>query len=59
MTKAAARRPTARDPEKAYLFDTAAFLVGAGASDGGEVIEVGGVAGVVVEELEGVGEGEE
>lgn len=52
MTKAAARRPTARDPETAYLFDTAAFLVGAGASDGGEVVEVGGVAGVVVEELE-------
>jgi hypothetical protein len=46
MTKAAARRPTARDPaETAYLFDTAAFWVGAGASDGGEAIDVGGVAG--------------
>lgn len=50
MTKAAAKRPTARDPETAYLFDTAAFSVGAGASEGGEAIDVGGgVAGIGVE----------
>ena len=44
MTKTEAKTPTATDPAVENLLKTAAFLTGAGASDGGIEIDEGGLA---------------
>lgn len=59
MTKTAERRPTARDPETANLFETAALCEdGADALAGGVAIDEGGVAGDGEKGFEVEGEGE-